>query len=261
MSFRNPYFTEIAGDFLTAAADRGWQVMMASPESGGEAAAVQLLAPHVDIFIGHFSLPDDELADAVKGIPTILLDRHAGRPGFHSVEINLRAGIREALATLKAKGARHVGMIDSSYSLRHFPTYLPSPRRLHFEEFCFGAPEPTVVVGEESMAGGAKAFRTLMTEYPDLDAVLVFNDLMAIGAIQAAPTLGIDVPDQVRILGVDGLTLGESVHPTVSTISLDRHALVTDALDIADTLAESDFHDTKPVHRTVLPRLLWRESA
>ncbi|WP_181805052.1 LacI family DNA-binding transcriptional regulator [Streptomyces shenzhenensis] len=260
-SFSNPYFTEIAGAFLAAAAERGWQVMMASRESGSEADAVRMLAKHVDLFVGHFSLPDDELAAAVDGMPTIVIDHRISRPGFHSVEIDLRTGIRQAMEELRARGVRRTGMIDSSYSLRSSPTYSPTPRRLFFEEFAFGAPEPAVVVGEESMAGGGRAFRALMAEYPDVDGVLVFNDMMAIGAVQAAQALGIGVPDQVRILGVDGLTLGAAVHPTVSTISLDREALVASALDIADTLAASNFTRTESLHRTVMPRLLWRESA
>ncbi|MGY0063645.1 LacI family DNA-binding transcriptional regulator [Streptomyces sp. LZ34] len=259
-SFSNPYFTEIAGAFLAAAAERGWQVMMASRESGSEAAAIEMLAKHVDLFVGHFSLPEDELAAVVQGIPVIVLDDRYRRPGFHSVEIDLREGIRQAMAELRAEGVRRVGMIDSSYSLRASPTYSPTPRRRFFEEFAFGAPEPAVVVGEESMAGGGHAFRALMAEYPDVDGVFVFNDMMAIGAIQAAQALGVEVPGRVRILGVDGLTLGEAVHPTVSTISLDREALVSSALDIADALAGSNFTSTESLCRTVMPRLLWRES-
>lgn len=260
-SFSNPYYTEIAGAFLAAAAERGWQVMMASGESGDETAAVEMLAGHVDLFVGHFRQSSDELAAVVQGIPTILLDDRCSRPGFHSVEIDLRAGVRQAIAALEAKGVRRVGMIDSSYSLRGSPTYSPTPRRRFFEEFAFGAPEPAVVAGEESMAGGGHAFRALMAQYPDVDGVLVFNDMMAIGAIQAAQALGVEIPGRMRILGVDGLTLGEAVHPTVSTISLDREALVTSALDIADTLAAGNFTHAESLHRTVMPRLLWRESA
>ncbi|MDX3231781.1 LacI family DNA-binding transcriptional regulator [Streptomyces sp. ME19-01-6] len=260
-SFSNPYFTEMAGAFLAAAAKRGWQVMMASGESGSETAAVEMLARHVDLFVGHFSLSAEELTEAVQGIPVVLLDDRCSRPGFHSVEIDLRAGIRQAMAALEAKGVRRMGMIDSSYSLRASPTYSPSPRRRFFEEFALEVPEPAIVVGEESMAGGGHAFRALMAEYPDVDGVLVFNDMMAIGAVQAAQALGVEIPGQVRILGVDGLTLGEAVRPTVSTISLDREALVASALDIADALAASNFTNTESLHRTVMPRLLWRESA
>ncbi|WP_214643762.1 LacI family DNA-binding transcriptional regulator [Nonomuraea sp. NEAU-A123] len=260
-SFRNPYFTEIAGDLLNAAAERGWHVVMASTETEDEPNALDMLSGQVDVFIGHFVQNDDALARASGGIPLVMLERPSSRPGMHSVEVDIREGVREAIQALRTKGARRIGMIDSSYSLRASPTYEPSPRRGYFEELVGGESTGMVVVGEESMAGGGRAFAELVATYPDMDAVLAFNDLMAIGAVQASHALGIEVPRQVKICGFDGLTLGEAVHPTLTTVSIDRHALVSSALDIADALAAADFGVLPPMRRTVRPHMLWRESA
>ncbi|MEV4015144.1 substrate-binding domain-containing protein [Nonomuraea angiospora] len=118
-----------------------------------------------------------------------------------------------------------------------------------------------MVAGEESIRGGSLAFVELMRAHPYVEAVLVFNDLMAIGAVHAAHTLDIKVPGQVRILGIDGLSLGEAVHPPLSTISIDREALAARALDVVDALAAINFAETAPIRYVVRPRLLWRESA
>ncbi|GAA3264221.1 LacI family DNA-binding transcriptional regulator [Nonomuraea helvata] len=260
-SFRNPYFTEIAGDLLSTAAERGWHVVMASTETEDEASALDMLSGQVDLFIGHFGQDDGDLVKAGRGLPLVMLERTGCLPGMHSVEVDMREGVREAIEALRGAGARRIGMIDSAYSLRNSPTYVPSPRCGYFAEFAGPESAKRIAFDEESMAGGGQAFAELVRAHPDMDAVLVFNDLMAIGAVQASHALGIDVPGQVRICGIDGLTLGEAVHPTLTTVSIDRHALVTNALDIADALAAADFAELPPMRRTVRPRMLWRESA
>ncbi|MFF4623609.1 LacI family DNA-binding transcriptional regulator [Nonomuraea jabiensis] len=260
-SFRNPYYTEIAGDLLECAASRGWQVVMASGESEGEVAALHMLASQVDAFVGHFMSPEPQLEKARGGIPMVVLEPPVRLRRTHSVEVDLRSGIEEAIQSLRAKGARSIGMIDSDHSLRSSPVYVPSPRRRFFEELIGPSRPKAVVVGEESITGGSRAFVELLRAHPHLDAVLVFNDLMAIGAVQGAHALGVKVPDQVRILGIDGLGLGEAVHPALSTISLDRQALAARALDVVDALAAADFGEMAPIRYVVRPRLLWRGSA
>jgi LacI family transcriptional regulator len=260
-SFRNPYYTEIAGELLDCAASRNWQVIMASSESADEIAALRMLSPQVDVVVGHFWLPKERIEEARSGIPVVVLDRTEHLPRTHSVELDLRSGIEEAVHALRAKGARSIGMIDSNYSLRQTSVYVPSTRRRDFEELIGPGGPKASAAGEESIRGGSLAFVELMRAHPYLDAVLVFNDLMAIGAIHAAHTLNIKVPGQVRILGIDGLSLGEAVHPTLSTISIDREALAARALDVVDALAAINFAETAPIRHVVRPRLLWRESA
>jgi LacI family transcriptional regulator len=277
-SFRNPYYTEIAGDFVHRATAQGYQVLMASteaPQDSGsdvpgtarrpgvavEIAALELLDRHVDLLVGHFGMPDDQLLQAVRGLPVVMLERESATGGLHSVEFDIEAGLADAVEGLRAHGARRVGMIDSSYSSRGEGTYVPSPRRAFLEAMIPVAERGAFVVGEESIAGGARAFAELVQGSPETDAVIVFNDLMAIGAVQASHTLGVPVPGRVRILGIDGLTLGEAVSPKLSTLSLDRHALVDAAMDVVKILVDNDFRVMDPIHRVARPRVLWRQSA
>jgi LacI family transcriptional regulator len=117
------------------------------------------------------------------------------------------------------------------------------------------------VVGEETISGGGQAFAELIRRHPGTDAVLMFNDLMALGAVQSAHALGVDVPGRVRIIGVDGLSLGEAVDPPLTTISLDRQGLASNTLDIVEILAQADFAPIASIRRSVRSQLLWRASA
>jgi LacI family transcriptional regulator len=255
-SFRNPYYTDIAGDLLHAAAGREWQVVMTSAEPGAEAAALMLLSRQVDVIVGHFELDDDTLLSSCDGLPIISLERSTATQGIHSIDVDLRAGVDDAVSGLRARGARRIGMIDSGYS-KERGSYQPSPRRGYFEHIV-GDNLSGVVVGHESISGGGEALADLLRRQPDTDAVLMFNDLMALGAVQAAPALGRKVPDDLMILGIDGLHLGDAVTPPLSTISIDRNQLAQKVMDVVDQVAVNRPRNLPSVRVTSRPRVLWR---
>ncbi|GAA2154373.1 MULTISPECIES: LacI family DNA-binding transcriptional regulator [Glycomyces] len=258
-SLRNPYFTDIAADMLSEAAARKWQLMIAASERDSP-ELLQLLSTQVDVIVGHFGLPDAEIRDAAQGLPIVLLEGRSDLPGVHSVEVDIESGIGDAVSALRARGARRFGMVDSAYSERIRGAYEPTPKRQWFEA-AVGDGLAGVVVGEESISGGGRAFAELMRLHPDIDAVLMFNDLMALGAVQSAHAIGIAVPGDVRIIGVDGLALGDAVDPPLTTISLDQQSLASNTLDIVEIIAKADFARIAPIHRTVRSKVLWRESA
>jgi LacI family transcriptional regulator len=258
-SFRNPYFTEIAADLLSAATERGWQLMLAAAD-GEVGDAIELLSSQVDAVVCHFGGTEAELVAASRGLPVIRLEGRSTLPGVHSVELDLEAGVVEAVEALRAKGARRFGMVDSNYTVRGLGSYEPSQRRLWFEREA-GEQLTDVVVAEETIAGGAKGFAELMGRHPDTDAVLMFNDMMGLGAVQSAHALGLAVPDRVRIVGVDGLSLGEAVDPPLTTISLDTAALASHTMDIVEALADAQFARLDPIRRRVRATMLWRASA
>lgn len=260
-SFRNPYYTDLAADVLQEAKRRGWQVVITATEGVDEEAALELLSDQVDVIVGHFSLEPDRIKIAARGLPVVLLERTSTTAGIHSLELDWQAGIQAALEALYARGASHIGMIDSDYTLKTNPVYVPSIRRQYFETYVRPASRQSVIWGVESFAGGANAFRTLLAQYPETDAVLAFNDVMAIGAVQGAHAMGIDVPGKVRILGVDGLSLGEAISPQLSSLATDRVGIAIKALDIVEELARNQFREVPPIHRRAEPMLLWRESA
>lgn len=229
-SFKNPYYTEFAGEMLSQAAARGLQVVMASSENHDEAAAIEMIASQVDVLVGHFISADEDVMAAAAGVPVIILERADPPAGAHAVDLDLRRGVRAAIAALRDRGSITIGTIDSDYTMRDGGVYAPSPRRGYFAEFAGPGPQRPVVVGHESITGGAEAMIKLMTSSADLDTVLVFNDVMAI-------------------------------EPALSTICIDRASIAANALDIIDRLAATDFCATPSIIRTCVPRMVWRESA
>lgn len=260
-SFRNPFFTELAADLLAQARLSGWQVVIASTEGVSEAEAVQSLLGQVDVVAGHFNSPAAELKQAAEGLPLIYLEGSSNLAGVHAINLDMRSGIKDAVDTLYARGAQRIGMIDSDYSLVFEGTYTPSPRCQLFKQFVRPETREATVHGAESMAGGGIAIASLLERFPDLDAVIVFNDLMAIGAMLGAFKAGFAVPEQIRILGVDGLEMGMALSPALSSILIDRSAIAAAILDVADKLDAAAFRELPAINHTVMLKLMMRQSA
>jgi DNA-binding LacI/PurR family transcriptional regulator len=80
--------------------------------------------------------------------------------------------------------------------------------------------EPTrVAYGDYSMESGATTIRQLLAATPDLDAVFVNSDLMAISVMDALRESGRTVPDDVAVIGYDNLSIAAVTNPPLTTVS------------------------------------------
>ncbi|SDT57140.1 LacI family DNA-binding transcriptional regulator [Jiangella sp. DSM 45060] len=258
-SLRNPYYTELAAELLDVVTPRGWQLLMTSHEQGDDVELVAALSGQTDAIVGYFTGPETALVAAARGVPLVQVERTATVPGMHAVILDFEGAIESLLDELRGRGARRFGLIESG---RPDGDYRPTRRRRAYERFAGPGSAARVVVADESIRGGADGLARLRSEHPDVDTVLAFNDLMAMGAIQRAQLDGVAVPADLRVVGVDGLSLGAVMTPSLSTLSIDRRALATEAADIVGTLLDRAEPPPHPsVVRTVTPRPLWRESA
>jgi LacI family transcriptional regulator len=257
-TFRNPYYAQLADAFVVELQRRDWQVVVSTAEQG-ENEAVRSMAPHVDAIIGYLPFSNEtDFASLARGVPIVQLEKRATTPGVHSVELDFRGGISEMISALRDKGARRFAMIDASNrATRGDPA--GSPRRQFFEQ-AVGVP-CSVVTEPESVAGGIQGFRSLLERDPEIDAVLAFNDLMAMGAVHGAQAMGIDVPGRVRIVGIDGISLGEAINPSLSSLSLETQRVAAEAVAILAQIFAGAPAPAASITRVVAPTMLWRGSA
>jgi DNA-binding LacI/PurR family transcriptional regulator len=76
-----------------------------------------------------------------------------------------------------------------------------------------------VVYGDWSMASGTRCAAELLTQHPNLTALLCMNDRMAMGAIQYAAENGMSVPDDLTITGYDDIPSASFFSPPLTTVS------------------------------------------
>lgn len=198
----------------------------------------------------------DQLASYARGgMPIVVVDFPLDAPRTASVRFAIAVGARLAVEHFLSTGRQRLAMIGAS---------LPVPSGPPGEEGFSTAVDAADARGHlvramPTVQGGMAGLTELLAKHPDIDAVLTYNDAMAIGAMSAAKAHGRRVPEDIAVIGFDDIEMAAHVTPTLTTIRLDR-APLADAVTVAlHQLLEDPTQQPEPV---VLPvELVVRGSA
>jgi LacI family transcriptional regulator len=150
-------------------------------------------------------------------VPVIMVGGMDGRPYLRSIAIdNVAIG---CLATehLLAGGAKHVGIITG------VPTWWEAQQRQAgwrqtLESHGHEIEDRLIVEGDWTVSSGEEALHKMLAVCPDVDAVFAGNDQMALGVLHAAHSLGIQVPEQLSVVGVDNIAEASHFWPPLTTV-------------------------------------------
>lgn len=125
------------------------------------------------------------------------------------------------------------------------------------------ASEKHCAEGNWSCASGEQAFFQLLETFPDMDAVFVGNDQMALSVLRETCRRGINVPDQLAVVGFDNIPESDYFYPSLTTISQDLQLLGGQAVQNIVEMIQ-DRQENRPViaqSRFIQPSLVVRESS
>jgi LacI family transcriptional regulator len=117
--------------------------------------------------------------------------------------------------------------------------------------------------GNWSSKSGKTAFIELLERYPKMDAVFVGNDQMALSVLHTANKLGRKIPDDLSVIGFDGIQESEFYIPSLSTVNQNQNELGCIAVEELVRLVEKkmvDGNEFGPKYRTIQPELIIRQS-
>lgn len=192
---------------------------------------------------------ESPLPSVVVDLP--LLSKHCGYVMTDNVN-----GARYAIRHLTELGHRKIGFVNG-----HAKAAVSVDRRRGYEDGlrAAGLSVETSLVYESdfTLAGGMDGLKVLMERHPDMTAVFFASDLMAIGGMRHAQSMGIRVPDELAIVGFDNIDLTAFITPTLTTVAQPRYEMGTVA---AGMLLGMMTQDTQPQGRFLSPELIKRES-
>jgi DNA-binding LacI/PurR family transcriptional regulator len=250
----NPFYGDIIKGAYEAAREAGLQLILShtneSPEVERETIEQELR--QVDgLVIASSRMTDSALRMTAKQKPVVLLNRII--PEVACVVSDHERGIRRAseyLCRLGHERIHYVAGPENSWSdgvrwraLRHAAAELAlDVRRV-------GPNEPTVLAGIGAARQVAKV---------DATAVLAYNDQVAIGVMKGLSKLGVAVPDDVSVMGIDNIIFDELVEPTLTTIAAPLYRMGFTGVQNCIAVASGARTSGRPL---VLPvRLVVRQS-
>lgn len=93
-------------------------------------------------------------------------------------------------------------------------------------------PEKQFEAAYFTMEGGYEAMGNLLDKMPDLTAVFAMADVTALGAIRAAKDRGLRVPEDLSVVGFDGIEIGQYLVPKLTTIKQPNEELAARCVEI-----------------------------
>ena len=195
-------------------------LLPASFSSSGGPTAAAVRAAIVDAFF-IISMPEGHpgvLAALERNVPVVIADTPRV-DGVPFVGIDDRGGARAAAAHLKELGHERIGVIafrlraDDHEGLvdarrRHEARYRVTRERLEGYADALGAGWDDVPLYEtfpNSRAAGARAARALLALEPRPTALLAMSDELALGVLDVAAELELDVPRELSVVGYDDI--------------------------------------------------------
>jgi LacI family transcriptional regulator len=212
---------------------------------------------HVDglIVVGAYI---DELVDGLKrklNKPIVLVDSYAPAYGFDSVLIDNANGARAAALHLVANGHRHIAIVGSN---PHSPPDILERRHSFIDVVRSNGAhvhvEDCKLSREECYASAMRVFQ----QQPRITALFACNDDSAIGVVNAAHDVGLDVPSDVSIIGFDDIDLAAEIKPALTTVHVPK--LWLGKLGVQRLIERAQHADQPPLTITTATHLVERET-
>ncbi|MER5893494.1 LacI family DNA-binding transcriptional regulator [Streptomyces sp. NPDC001876] len=217
--FSDPYFGRVVSGLLEVLRPAGIQMvlMLADDEASRNQLLSYLRQGHVDGVVLISSHAEDPLPGLLHDtrLPAVLAGRPRRASPLTYVEADQRAGAQLAADHLASLGRLRIGTVAGPQDMPAGEARLTGfldALALH------GIHDVARAEGDFTHAGGASAMRQLLRDRPDLDAVFIASDLMALGALPVLLRAGKDVPSDVSVVGFDDSSAALACDPPLTTV-------------------------------------------
>ena len=229
----NPFFAEIAGSVEEFASRLGYQLLLATAgrhERRERSALATLLEYRVEgIILVSPRMPSARIALAASEVPLVAIGRSVRNADADFVLTDERRGTELVLDHLVGLGHERIVHVDGGRGPggpQRRSGYLRGMQARRLVRHAL------VIAGDFTEAAGTRAAQSLLAE-PELPtAVFAANDLTAAGILSEFDRAGVEVPDDVSLMGYDNISIAHLGHISLTTIDQPRVQMAREALDL-----------------------------
>lgn len=232
---RNPFFTEFATSLQMALAQKGYATVVANTDEDPalqdqvvssmieHGVSALIICPAYGDTTGTF----DAIARA--GLPAMqMLRRVDDRVDlFPFTAPDYLTGSRLAAEHLLDQGATKVAFIGGLEGRSVTEERMSGC----LEVLRVAGIDPVILTGEASRRFGRDAAHQLAQDYPDVDAAICFNDLVALGMLSGCNEIGRSVGKDILLVGFDNIEDAAQTYPALSSVGYDIAAIGAQAAE------------------------------
>jgi DNA-binding LacI/PurR family transcriptional regulator len=175
-------------------------------------------------------MQEDALTQIPRRIPVILMNQPSLQDRYANVPVEYGNSFHEAVEYLRSLHHRDIGFIAG-------PPDLSSAKRrrrdweLAMKDLKLRVRPEWIVTGDMRVESGEVSMKSLLALRRRPTAVLATNDLMGVGALQAAHHAGVRVPKELSLIGFDDLPVSSMMVPPLTSIRIPRREIASHAFD------------------------------
>jgi LacI family transcriptional regulator len=222
----NPFFPEVIKSIEAAAFERGYNVILLNTNYDPERAA-EYVRRLSELKMAGVALMTSELDSELfhkitRRQVSVVFDSHdLTGERMSNICVDYAAGIKEAVRHLVSLGHRRIahiagasripsGVIRRDAFLDFMARYLPDE------------PTPAVYEGDFQLDGGRRAASEILAAKELPTAVVVANDMMALGAMREFRKAGLSIPGDISVVGFDDIAFAALSEPPLTTVCSPR---------------------------------------
>lgn len=246
------FFGTLAAGAEEMAREQGYSLMMCNSlyETQSELDAIDSLRRQgCQSIILHSEYSDDEqliaLANEIPGL--VLINRFIPKIAQRCVWFDNLSGSQQAANYLLDRGHVDIAVISSIYQ-NGDPADRVTGTRQALARRKLSLNEKLLVESTANIDGGKEATEQLIASGEHFTAIVAYNDLMAIGAMQALHQHGLRVPEDVSLIGFDNQPIARASIPCLTTMNYPVEEMARYAVELSLLLVRNEHAHTKQTH-------------
>lgn len=262
-----PYFAELTGLVVSEAAAHGLSVMIQQTAGIKDREIAVVNGQGIPRTDGLLHVPRSlTVADLTKRVspgPLVLLGEHIASSPFAHVTIDNRAAAAAATEHLIARGRRRLLLVGPHEAIQ---SDAANQRYQGYKQQVATHPDLEISAGVVpalafTQAEGWRCGQEIAAMSSRPDGIVCGNDSIALGLMAALQNAGLRIPEDVAVIGIDGITAGQYSSPSLSSVRPLKKLMVERAIAVLMRQMNASRYSDQPVEQiTVEFELIERQS-
>jgi LacI family transcriptional regulator len=259
----NPFFTAVVRGAEDQAQLAGYSVVLANADEDLTKEARYLEVAAAEQMAGALLSPASPKQTSIevlseRGIPVVTIDRRLAAAPVDSIMVNNQRAAHDAVHHLIGQGCRRVGLVAGPVQTTTGASRLAGYRAALRD--AGRALDPSLVAyGNFRTDGGYAATQQLLGQRELPDGLLISNNLMTVGGLQAIGEAGLGIPGDIAIVGFDDSSWATALNPPLTVVAQPTYEIGRQAAKLL--LRRIDGEKFPPRHVVLRAELIERASS
>lgn len=250
----NPFFSELSRAIEDVANKLGYNVILCNSDNDAdkEKKYVELLISK--LIDGIILIPGQESeasANLLKlnGIPFVFVDRYIkGYEDYPGVYFDNKQGIKCGIEYLYSKGKRNIVFVSGPKKINVNKERIDGYKEIMTNHGIYN--KSLIFESTFSLEGGIEITNQIINQCESFDAIFYSNDIMAIGGIKTLKRREYKIPEDILVMGFDGITLSRMIEPELTTIQQPIYSMGQQACELIIDIIKGDPIDNTKIYFT-----------